>query len=289
MFVGTLASLPQITDRPRVNSSFPARDGLPNLITGLLVKITRCQVAARCLQGEQLPCSAIVGSQQAASADRFHVPEPWSGHMPTAPILFVSSNPSIDLTEAYPTAAWDDGKRIDFFDRRFDPRTMPWIDDRMRPLLDTSPPRHRAKGTRFWFAAKRRASEMLEREAQAGRDFALTEVVHCKSTSEHGVADAYGTCVQTWLRPVMQASGASVVVLFGVYAKDAFHTTYGIPPGVPMTGPHDLDGVPRIVLQLPHPNARQPRANCAPLTPQQLATVRRHLRQPHAGRARPAR
>lgn len=45
----------------------------------LLVAITRCLVAARCLRGERLPCSAIVRSQRAAH-ENFHMPEPWSGH-----------------------------------------------------------------------------------------------------------------------------------------------------------------------------------------------------------------
>jgi len=42
-----------------------------------------------------------------------------------------------------------------------------------------------------------RASELLERPADAGTDFGLTEVVHCKSPAELGVAEAYATCVQT--------------------------------------------------------------------------------------------
>jgi hypothetical protein len=64
-------------------------------------------------------------------------------------------------------------------------------------LLATTPPAHRDKGTRFWFAARARASELLERSAVAGHDFALTEVVHCKSAAGSGVAEAYPTCVQT--------------------------------------------------------------------------------------------
>ncbi len=245
---------------------------------GLLARITRCPIVQRCLAGEHLPCSGIVGSQNAA-AGGFHVPEPWSGHIARAAVLFVSSNPSIDPAEAYPTGGWDDERRADFFAGRFDPRAVPWVDHRMRPLLATTPPTRRDKGTRFWFAARARASELLERQAAAGTDFALTEVVHCKSPGEAGVAEAYDTCVQTWLRPVLRAASAPVIVLFGTHAKRAFHDLSGIEPGTPMTGPYDIEGVFRIVLQLPHPNARSPKVNCHPLTAAQLGEARRHLRQ----------
>jgi hypothetical protein len=87
----------------------------------LLVRITRCPVGERCLAGEHLPCSAIVGSQPAAPGG-FHVPDPWSGHITCAAVLFVSSNPSIDPAEAYPTRDWDDTQRADFFAARFDQR-----------------------------------------------------------------------------------------------------------------------------------------------------------------------
>jgi hypothetical protein len=244
----------------------------------LLTWITRCPVAARCLAGEQLQCSVIVGSQ-AAVPGGFHVPEPWSGHLTRTPILFVSSNPSIDPAEVYPTSSWDDGQRSDFFAGRFDQRAVPWVDDRMRPLLATSPRVHRDKGTRFWFAARARASELLERPAAAGTDFALTEVVHCKSLAEAGVADAYATCVQTWLRPVLAAAAARVIVLLGGYAKRAFGEVYGVEPGSPMTGPACIEGACRIVLQLPHPNARATKTNCYPLSDIQLAEARRYLRQ----------
>jgi hypothetical protein len=245
--------------------------------SSLLSQITHCAVAERCLNGEHLACSAIVRSQAARTPQDFQVPEPWSGHIDRAPILFVSSNPSIDRTEEYPARDWDDARRADFFAGRFDQRPVPWIDDKMRPLLATTPSRRRDRGVPFWFAARARATELLERPAKPGRDFVLTEVVHCKSESEHGVANAFPQCVQTWLRPVIRLAAARVIVLFGAYARRAFDDVYRIPPGAPLTGPRDLEGSDRIVIQLPHPNARGQKANCHPLAPGQLETVRSHL------------
>lgn len=39
------------------------------------------------------------GSKQEVTKAMFHVPEPWNGNLGEAEILFVSSNPSIDLKE----------------------------------------------------------------------------------------------------------------------------------------------------------------------------------------------
>jgi hypothetical protein len=246
--------------------------------SSLLVRITRCPVAERCMAGEDLACSAVVRSQEASGPDDFQVPEPWSGHISRALVLFVSSNPSIDPTEAYPAGSRNDERRIDFFAGRFDQRDLRWIDQRMRPLLNTSPPRHRDHGTRFWAAARARASELLGRQAEPGRDFALTEVVHCKSRAEHGVSQALATCVGAWLRPTVRVAAAPVVVLFGARAQEVFCDTFAIPAHAPVTGPLSIEGTDRIVVQLPHPNARSQRRNCYPLTSSQLGHVRQHLR-----------
>jgi hypothetical protein len=251
---------------------------MPESAASLLVRITRCPVAERCRAGEDLACSAVVGSQGAPGPGDYQVPEPWSGHISGAPVLFVSSNPSIDPAEAYPAGDWDDERRIDFFADRFDQRDLPWVDQRMRPLLQTSPRRHRDHGTRFWAATRARASELLGRQAEPGRDFALTEVVHCKSRAEHGVAEALATCAETWLRPTIRVAVAPVVVLFGARAREAFSDTFAIPAHAPVTGPLSIEGTERIVVQLPHPNARSQRRNCYPLTSSQLDQVRQYLR-----------
>jgi hypothetical protein len=37
---------------------------------------------------------------------------------------------------------------------------------------------------------RQRAIELLQRDVRPGVDYALTEIVHCKSKSENGVAEA---------------------------------------------------------------------------------------------------
>jgi hypothetical protein len=119
---------------------------------------------------------------------------------------------------------------------------------------------------------------LLGRQAEPGRDFALTEIVHWKSRAEHGVSEALATCAGTWLRLTIRVAAALVVVLFGARAREAFCDTFAIPVHAPVTGPLSIEGADRIVVQPPHPNARSQRRNCYPLTSSQLDQVRQHLR-----------
>ena len=166
----------------------------------LLLGITRCPNLAAARKDAFHPCSTIVSLQ---SGDECHVPEPWCGHIDTAPILFVSSNPSISEVERFPTPSWLLVDTADFFEGRFD--------------ADAGHITPRAyNGVRFWSSVRARAREILGRDATPGIDFALTEVVHCKSRQEKDVAAAMGTCAERWLCPVLAQSEALVVVLLGI-------------------------------------------------------------------------
>lgn len=173
-------------------------------VEGLLLEIAHCPVVRRCLEQPELvhPCAQIVRSQGAATVADFQVPEPWTGQIATAPILFLSSNPSSsrsdppsDLDEEFPTGskdAWPDARVVDFFDKRFGDGREAWTRNGLYVLRrDGSFSQH---WVRFWASAKARATEALGREAVPGRDFAMTEVVRCKSTGEGGVASAAGHC-----------------------------------------------------------------------------------------------
>lgn len=129
------------------------------------------------------PCSAIIKSQD-CSNERFHVPEPWNGDLAQAPLLFIGSNPSINQSELFPVSSWEDNKASDFFTNRFDGR---WVRNFRTLLVKGEFPK---RGSRFWFSARMRASEILGLEKEQiipGKHYAITEVVHCKSVSEIGV------------------------------------------------------------------------------------------------------
>ena len=85
----------------------------------LLGEIAHCPVAKAIRLGDSpvfVPCHNVVSLQAGKS---FQLPEPWSGQIDTAPLLFVSSNPAIDELEVYPDESWEDGKTTDFFQKRF--------------------------------------------------------------------------------------------------------------------------------------------------------------------------
>jgi len=56
----------------------------------------------------------------------------------------------------------------------------------------------------------------------------LTEVVHCKSRNNVGVHAAKETCTSRWLRQVLNASGAAVVVGLGLAAASGVRNVLGI-------------------------------------------------------------
>lgn len=53
--------------------------------------------------------------------------------------------------------------------------------------------RHNGDWVRFWAAVRKQAFRLLGHLAVPGVDYAMTEVVHCKSAGERGVADALCT------------------------------------------------------------------------------------------------
>ena len=81
--------------------------------TNHLIEIARCSNFESCVG---TACEKIVGFQQETIRQ---IPEPWSGDILKSKILFVSSNPSLDSTEKYPTSEWDNERIFDFFHNRF--------------------------------------------------------------------------------------------------------------------------------------------------------------------------
>lgn len=226
----------------------------------LLVKIARCPLVEQCLTSEQShPCSKIVRSQEASSIAEFQVPEPWSGHIDKAPILFLSSNPSIGVTSPhqYPRVSWNDSTITEYFERRFSGSSLSSV---ANGIYDHLPSGVRsAKATRYWVGMRARAAELLgktTRDVVPGEDYALTEVVRCKSRDEIGVAEAVRTCAGRYLESTLEASAARVIVVVGSPAATAVRDFYGIESRDALYGPVEIATSSRFVAFLPHPNSR---------------------------------
>ena len=203
----------------------------------LLLRIAHCPNIDTCVNGAtDHPCKMIVDEQTPNGFPR-QIPEPWNGDLEHAPILFLSSNPSISPTEVYPTREWSQDRIANFFNHRFGGDTETWIDERHRTLhhpqgasddrAGDSATYSRGEPVQFLSSVHARAKELMPgTEPIAGLHYALSEVVHCKSRSEKGVKEAVGECAHTWLTPVLTASGASLIVLVGALARNALRASF---------------------------------------------------------------
>lgn len=226
----------------------------------LLVDITACPSVYECLGSgdDSHPCYRVVNAQNVTNLERFHLPEPWNGDIESAQVLFISSNPSVDAEEEYPVGGWSESDVVDFFTNRFGDGIREWTRD-LRPLLASGV--HRNEWTRFWAGIQARAREICP-DLQLGRDIAITEVVHCKSTNEIGVTeDTVAECASRWLDRILAVSAANVIVVLGAPAQAAISNFLGFTWGH-NTRLHEVvgrSGSLRHYVRMPHTNAREPR------------------------------
>src|SRR5215472_4513041 len=244
----------------------------------LLEDIARCSIACDIRAGSeaQRACGLIVGLQ---TGDAFQLPEPWSGRIDIAPILFISSNPSIDPLEKYPDESWEGELIVDFFQNRFTSK-VGWVIDGLYALRRDG---SRTDWVRFWASARSRASEILQKEKNeivSGVDFALTEVVHCKSRNEIGVREAQSFCSNRYLARVISVAAAEVLVVFGEIAADAMRRCFG-------SSIREVNGLniasigdkTRVVAFLPHPNERGSKKSIeGNIGASGLSLIREHLK-----------
>lgn len=176
----------------------------------LLIRVARCPLIRAALGDSGHPCRGVVTVQDDAERDR-QVPEAWAGNLGDSRVVFVSSNPSISTAgqgqlpstaEAYPVAAWPEDKIVEFLGRRFDQsvRPRPFVRNFRRLQRDGH---YAHKPTRFWPSMQRRAEELPGDSADPSRNYVMTEVVHCKSKGETGVAAAAATCAGRYLDDIL--------------------------------------------------------------------------------------
>lgn len=208
----------------------------------LALEIARCSVFCSLTKEIESShkCSNIVKVQlNNPKIKEYQLPEPFSGDIYNAPILFISSNPSISHSELYPTGLWPDKMITDFFVNRFKQRNEgnTWV--YKNKVLNKN---GRSKSSvKYWSSIKKRAEELLGKEAIPGHDYCITEIVHCKSQAEIGVKDAHDTCSNKFLNDIVRLSGAKLIIGVGKVVKNNLNA-------VP-----ELYGKP--IFYLPHPNA----------------------------------
>jgi hypothetical protein len=202
----------------------------------LLHEIARCPNVQQCLgTASPHPCQKVVHAQELRVAAH-QLPEPWNGRIETAPILFVSSNPSFNPREQFPNLSWGDEQIATFFTTRFD---------------------HSDQSSHFWRVVRRIAEALLGRPPRPGVDYALTEIVRCKSRKEEGVVDAIRECAPRYLARTFEVAGATVIVALGKKARNIVATEVGVGSDIGLHGPVDIATKPRFILMLGHPSAAE--------------------------------
>lgn len=141
------------------------------------------------------------------------LPEPWNGHLNSAKIMFISSNPSIDENEHYPNEHWSDDDVCSYFDNRFKALDRPgrvkywqyllkwtnWIGSHLDPVI-------RVRGS---------LRELDEHVI-------ITEVVHAKSRHEIGVEECAKCEFEKWMPEILSLFHGDVIVVVGKVAGRYF-------------------------------------------------------------------
>lgn len=226
----------------------------PSNIRLVFEAITDCPNVQTCLDGNSAhPCYKIVASQNAATRSEFQVPEPWVGRIDVAPILFLSSNPSIG-EDAHATGATPPEQIWESHQLAFGGGSRTYIIDGVKTTRPNGTP---IKNVGYWISVRARAKELIpQREVVPGVDYALTEVVHCKAKDEYGVNEALDECFGRFMERVWAVAAAKVVVVFGKMARQKLLGAGAEQPTVPLE--RTLGGRSRTLVFLPHPNAIGP-------------------------------
>jgi hypothetical protein len=200
----------------------------------LMIAIARCPLVEAQFRDPSLSqrCTGVIKAQAPLLRETHQVPEPWSGRLDSAPVLFFGSNPSINPVEVFPTETWADDDVADFFANRFGGGRREWV-KKLRVLRHDGTHGPPTEWVRFWAACRGRATELLGRQAIDGVDYAIAEAVHCKSKGERVVAeavtkDAARTCADRYLRAVVDLSPARVIVSFGGISEREIRRIFGL-------------------------------------------------------------
>ena len=196
----------------------------------LLWKIIDCGLTYCPLNGNV--CHPIYLSQGCGSRNAFHIPEPWNGDIEHAPILFVSINPGFTPDELYPNLGnkywtipaltgvnFNNEIVEDFFENRFNNYYVKfWRMPNMKSRFAVFLANGKYKNVHgYWNYVQRISDKLLNRPATPGQDYALTELVHCKSRSTDVIPKkCYDECMKKHFQDVLNvASNLRYLVIIG--------------------------------------------------------------------------
>ena len=212
----------------------------------LALEIASCSEVQIALNDSSPPCNGVVTWQSrqwiptitTITNSDMHRPEAWTGDITKAPIIFLSSNPSFNKDENYPswdTNKWSIEKIIDFALNRFSKQQLRMYGateygslknfDRTVEL-DGALSKNRVK---YWSWVRQLVSHILDKpedQVSAIDDYVMTEIVHCKSTYEEGVVSARKKCKDKYLERILELSPAELIFVVGKNAALDMHSIF---------------------------------------------------------------
>jgi len=277
---------------------------MPIHLDELALSVARCSELARVgketEESRQHPCRKIVDSQD-AFAGSFQVPEAWAGNLASARIVFLSSNPAISVgnpaarwrakrvAEKYPTVDWQDSDIADFMIHRFEPEHG-WVLNRRHRKVETADGPVWGTPEPYWGWVEQQTYALLGSGAPWYEQAVMTEVVHCKSNGEEGVAQAAPLCAKKHMDRILAASPAGLVVVVGSKAAQTLklaypaafrqrplfgqYTEHGAPDEQQNLFQMVLGGKSRLICFLKHPSAHGAKASLASSYPEVLDRLR---------------
>ena len=225
----------------------------------LLLQITRCPELILAGMDGGHPCAKVAAAQPAHT---YQVIEPWLGHIDKAPILFISRSPRVGEDSYSPRLDWSNHDTASFFQRHFD-NDAGWVQTTTKGVVKEfafNSDGHKVpmKGIQFFGQLRARASELLERTAVPGRDFALAPAVHCRTPRGEGVPEALSLCTQRWMNLVLEHAAASIVILLGPEAQEAPANLWKLDASRIVQFDVPVAGRNRAIVRLPLPGAGVP-------------------------------
>ena len=168
-------------------------------------------------------------------------------------LFFSSSNPSISTHDEYPLWSSSNENILDYFNNRFGGGKKIWIKDGIKALKKKGAYH---KFTMYWAFVRKYSKEILNREAVPGVDYALSEVVHCKSKSEAGVAQASNECAKKYLQDFLNVTNPKVLFVVGKLAGEVIRTQLRIAEKTTFLTSYRCGNKTMCIVFIPHPNSR---------------------------------
>lgn len=220
----------------------------------------------------QCPSSISAGHPVMSEISAFHVPEPWNGKIDKAQIVFVGLNPGLDKDELFPrlgNSVWNITLDMNGTIRNDLPMVYDFFENRFLRYADRSfgNPSHfyikleqggyKKKVQGYWPRIHRIATAILSRSVVPGEDYALTEMVLCKSINTKGNVLNKCTrfeCRRHFDRIMAEAKNCKYIVTLGVDSAKAIldYFSVKIAPVLNQVVPVSMNGRKVTLVLLPY-------------------------------------